>query len=334
MKFCVFGAGRMGAQHIANVAAHPKAQLAYVCDPDAARAADLAARYGAKAIQDPQVALQDPTVDAVIIASATNTHVDLIIASAQAGKAVLCEKPIDLDIGRVDFCASEIKDCAVPLMIGFQRRFDTTHGAVKKAIDAGEIGKVEVVHIVSRDPGPPPVSYIKVSGGQFHDQMIHDFDMALWLSGAKGSLSVCAMGSNLVDPEIGEAGDTDTAHVMIRFDSGEICSIDCSRRATWGHDQRVEVTGATGMLASSNLTKSGIERSNAQITGARDTLLPGFMERYLPTYATELDYFIDAVSKGQPVEPNFTSGRNAMLLADAARKSLKEGCIVRTTLGS
>lgn len=334
MKFCVFGAGRMGAQHIANVAAHPKAELAYVCDPDAARAAELAALYGAKPIQDPQIALQDPSVDAVIIASATNTHVDLITASAKAGKAVLCEKPIDLDIARVDACAEAIKDCNVPVMIGFQRRFDTTHRGVKMAIDAGEIGKVEVVHIVSRDPAPPPVSYIKVSGGQFHDQMIHDFDMALWLSGAKGSLSVCAMASNLVDPAIGEAGDTDTAHVMMRFDSGEICSIDVSRRATWGHDQRIEVAGETGMLASTNLPLSGVERSNGQVMQARDRIPLGFMERYLPTYATELDYFIEAVSKGEPVNPNFTSGRNAMLLADAARKSLKEGCIVRVTLGS
>lgn len=333
MKFCVFGAGRMGAQHIANVAAHPDAQLAYVCDPDADRAADLAGRYGAQAIQDPQIALQDPAVDAVIIASATNTHVDLITASAKAGKAVLCEKPIDLDIARVDRCAEEIKDCMVPVMIGFQRRFDATHRAVKEAVEAGEIGRVEVVHIVSRDPSPPPVSYIKVSGGQFHDQMIHDFDMALWMSGATGGVSICAMASNLVNPEIGAAGDTDTAHVVMRFDSGEICSIDCSRRATWGHDQRIEVTGSTGMVASGNLTKTGIERSNAQATAAREPLLHSFMDRYLPSYATELDYFIDAVRKGQPVEPGFTSGRNAMLLADAARKSLKEGCIVRVTLG-
>lgn len=334
MKFCVFGAGRMGTQHIANIAAHPGAELTYICDVDLGRAQDLSARHGAKAISDPQVALTDPDVEAVIIASATNTHVELIEAAAKAGKAILCEKPIDLDIARVDACATAIKDCKVPIMIGFQRRFDATHMAVKQAIRDGEVGSVEVVTVISRDPTPPPVSYIKVSGGQFHDQMIHDFDMALWLSGETGGLELCAMGSNLVDPAIGAAGDTDTAHVMIRFDSGVICHIDCSRRAVYGYDQRVEVFGSGGMVGSANLTRTGIERFGPTGTASRDTLLPGFMERYLPTYATELDYFINAVSKGDAVEPNFHAGRNAMLLADAARKSMKEGAIVRVTVGA
>ncbi len=332
MKFCVFGAGRMGAQHIANVAAHPGARLAYVCDPDLTRATELASRYGAKAVQSPEEALSDASVDAVIIASATNTHVDLIIASAKAGKAVLCEKPIDLDIARVDFCAEAIKDCDVPVMIGFQRRFDATHRAVAQAVRAGEVGQVEVVTVISRDPSPPPVSYIKVSGGQFHDQMIHDFDIALWMTGATGGLSLVAMGSNLVDPAIGEAGDTDTAHVMIRFDSGAIARIDCSRRATYGYDQRVEVFGSKGMVASANLTQTGIERFGPSGTAQRAPLIPGFMERYLPTYATELDYFIQTVSRGEKPQPNFHSGRNAMLLADAARTSMKEGRVVRVTL--
>lgn len=334
MKFCVFGAGRMGAQHIANVAAHDKAVLEYVCDVDLERARQLAERYGAKAITDPLVALNDKSVDAVIIASATNTHVDLIVESAKAGKAVLCEKPIDLDIARVDYCAQQIKDCDVPIMIGFQRRFDATHMAVKKAVAAGEVGQVEVITIISRDPSPPPVSYIKVSGGQFHDQMIHDFDMALWLANAKGPLEICAMGSNLVDPSIGEAGDTDTAQVLIRFANGAFCRIDCSRRATYGYDQRVEVFGSKGMVTSANLLKTGIERFGEVATSARDTLLPGFMERYLPTYATELNYFVDAVSNGRKIESDFQSGRNAVLLADAARLSMKRGEFVQVDLGS
>lgn len=334
MKFCVFGAGRMGTQHIANVAAHPGAELIYVCDPELNRAQNLATRYGARAISDPQIALTDPDVDAVIIASATNTHVELIEAAATAGKAILCEKPIDLDIARVDACAESIKDCNVPIMIGFQRRFDATHSAVRQAIDDGEVGNVEVVTVISRDPTPPPIDYIKTSGGQFHDQMIHDFDMALWLTGATGGLTVCAMGSNLVDPAIGEAGDTDTAHVMIRFDSGQMLRIDCSRRAVYGYDQRVEVFGSGGMVSSANLTRTAIERFGAGGTASRDMLLPGFMERYLPTYATELNYFIDAVARGDELEPNFQAGRNAMLLADAARKSMKDGTIVRVTLGA
>ncbi|WFU05108.1 inositol 2-dehydrogenase (plasmid) [Rhizobium sp. CB3171] len=332
MKFCVFGAGRMGAQHIANVAANENAVLEYVVDVDLSRAQALAARYGAKATDNPRVALNDPAVDAVIIASATNTHVDLIVDAAKAGKAVLCEKPIDLDIARVDYCAQQISGLNVPIMIGFQRRFDATHMAVRKAVAGGEVGQVEVITIVSRDPSPPPASYIKVSGGQFHDQMIHDFDMALWLAEPKGSLEICAMGSNLVDPAIGEAGDTDTAQVLIRFANGAFCRIDCSRRATYGYDQRVEVFGSKGMVTSANLLKTGIERFGAAATNARDTLLPGFMERYLPTYATELDYFIDAVSNERKIESDFQSGRKAVLLADAARKSLKEGTVVRLDL--
>lgn len=334
MKFCVFGAGRMGAQHIANVAAHPRALLGYICDPDLVRAGQLAERHGGRAINAPREALDDPSVDAVIIASATNAHVDLIIAAAKAGKAILCEKPIDLDIARVDHCAAEIAGCDVPIMIGFQRRFDATHRAVKQAVLDGEVGSVEGITVISRDPNPPPASYIAVSGGQFHDQMIHDFDMALWLSGATGALELCAMGSNLVDPEIGTLGDTDTAQVMMRFDSGVLCRIECSRRAVYGYDQRVEVFGSGGMVASANLTRSGIERFGARATAARDTLLPSFMERYLPTYATELDVFIDAVSRGAPLQPSFRDGRNAMLLADAARKSLQDGILVRVDLGA
>ena len=325
MKFCVFGAGRMGARHIANIAASERAELAYIVDPDQPRAAALAERYNAIASDDPARALSDPTVDAVVIASATNTHVDLIIASALAGKAILCEKPIDLDMARVEACSQAIKGCNVPIMIGFQRRFDTTHRAVKSAIERGEVGEPEVITIISRDPGPPPPAYIKVSGGQFHDQMIHDFDMALWLSGATGRVELVAMASNLVDPEIGRLGDSDTAQVLMRLENGAFCRIDCSRRAVYGYDQRVEVFGSKGMVCSANVPRSSIERSSASTTAARDTLLPDFMQRYLPSYALELDAFIDAVVGGTPIEPDFESGRRALLLADAARKSSKLG---------
>jgi myo-inositol 2-dehydrogenase/D-chiro-inositol 1-dehydrogenase len=323
MKFAVFGAGRMGERHIANVAGHGRATLAYIVDPDEARARALAASYGGEAISDPAVALADPSVDAVIIASATNTHVDLIIAAARAGKAILCEKPIDLDMARVDLCAEAIHGCDVPIMIGFQRRFDPTHRAVRQAVQDGEVGAIEVISIVSRDPSPPPASYIAVSGGQFHDQMIHDFDMALWLSGMTGRLELFAMASCLTDPGIAVLGDTDTAEVLLRFETGALCRISCSRRAVYGYDQRVEVFGSKGMVCSENLPRTGIRRHSAAATAAGDTLLPGFMERYLPTYALELDAFITAVETGIAIEPDFASGRRALLLADAARQSLR-----------
>jgi myo-inositol 2-dehydrogenase/D-chiro-inositol 1-dehydrogenase len=321
MKFAVFGAGRMGERHIANIAKHDRAALAYIVDPDEARASALAARYGGQASTDPARALADRSLEAVIIASAANTHVDLIVAAARAGKAILCEKPIDLDMGRAETCAKAIEGCTGPIMIGFQRRFDPTHRAVKQAVQNGDVGEIECITIVSRDPAPPPSSYIEVSGGQFHDQMIHDFDMALWLSGASGRIELFAMASNLVDPEIGKLGDTDTAEVLLRFETGALCRIHCSRRAIYGYDQRVEVFGSNGMICSGNLPRTGIERYSASTTAARDALLPSFMERYLSTYELELDCFIEAVAHGSSIDADFESGRRALLLADAARRS-------------
>jgi myo-inositol 2-dehydrogenase/D-chiro-inositol 1-dehydrogenase len=332
MRFCVFGAGRMGERHISNIAASNRAQLAYVVDTDERRARDVASRFGARAATDPAEPLADPTVDAVIIASATNTHVDLIMASVQAGKAILCEKPIDLDMDRVEACAKAIEGSDIPIMIGFQRRFDPTHRAVRNAIQTGEIGSVEVITIVSRDPEPPPYSYIEVSGGQFHDQMIHDFDLALWMANTTGKAEVFAMGSNLVDKMIAEYGDTDTAQVLIRFENGTFCKIDCSRRSVYGYDQRLEVFGSAGMVSSGNLHRTAIERTGADGMQRRDTLQPDFMARYQPTYAAELDAFVDAVENKQAPEPSFEAGRRALALADAARLSYREGRMVTVQL--
>ena len=331
MKFCVFGAGRMGERHIRNVAANPRAELIYIVDPDAARCVHLAKRYGATPCTDPQEALSDPSLSAVIISSATPTHVDLIIASARAGKSILCEKPIDLDMARVDFCAREINDLGPRIMIGFQRRFDPTHRAVHQAIVDGEVGSLEVLTIVSRDRSPPPIDYIKMSGGQFHDQMIHDFDLALWISGASGKIEIFAMTSSLIDPDIDTHGDSDTAQVLMRFENGVFCRIDCSRRSVYGYDQRVEAFGSKGMVRSENLVRTGIERYTASTTMARDTLLPDFLRRYESTYAAELEAFIDAIVGGNPLIPDFQSGQHALRLADAAKASARSGlkCTVR-----
>jgi myo-inositol 2-dehydrogenase/D-chiro-inositol 1-dehydrogenase len=194
------------------------------------------------------------------------------------------------------------------------------------------VGSIEVVTIVSRDPAPPPASYIKVSGGQFHDQMIHDFDMALWLTGARGRVEVFAMASALVDPQIGALGDSDTAQVLLRFENGGFCRIDCSRRAVYGYDQRVEVFGSKGMVSSGNLRRTGIERHSQAATQACDVLLPDFMQRYWPTYALELEAFVSAVKKGVRMESDFASGRRALQLADAARASNKSRSLVTVEL--
>jgi myo-inositol 2-dehydrogenase/D-chiro-inositol 1-dehydrogenase len=333
MKFSIFGAGRMGVIHAANLAASGRAQLSYVVDSDLARAKALAEQYGAVGTSESNAALSEPAVDAVIIASPTTTHADLIEASVRANKAVLCEKPIDLDIDRVLSCEAAISGFNKPIMIGFQRRFDDTHRAVNDAIRRGEIGKIESLSIISRDPSPPPYEYIRTSGGQFLDQMIHDFDLALWMSEATGKARIFAMGAALVDPDIGSIGDTDSAHAMIEFSNGSFCKIECSRRASYGYDQRVEVFGERGMICSDNVHVSSICSWTAEGTGKKAVLKPDFMQRYLPCYATELTAFLDAVETGVLTGPNFAAGRRAVQLASAAKQSLLTGKPIEIDLG-
>lgn len=315
----------MGTIHAANLAGSGRATLGYVVDSHLERARTLADQYNAVATTDWNEALADPSISAVIIASATDTHADLIEASVKANKAILCEKPIDLNLARVQTCEQAIAGFKKPVMIGFQRRFDETHQAVRQAIKQGEIGVVESISITSRDPSPPPYNYIQTSGGQFLDQMIHDFDLALWMSGAVGNAKVFAMGAALIDPVIGEMGDTDSAHALIAFETGVFCKIECSRRASYGYDQRVEVFGARGMVSSNNLHNSAIDKWTAKGTRTRSTLRPDFIARYLPCYTTELNAFIDALEHDTPVEPAFVAGRRALQLAEAAHQSRVTG---------
>jgi len=329
INFCVIGAGRMGQRHGANIARHNAARLVYVADPVQERCEAVARSLGARAITDPGIAIEDPAIDAVVIASPTRSHVDLIVAAARSGKAVLCEKPIDLDMQRVERCERELKGCSTAIMIGFHRRFDATHMALKQAVKDGEVGAIERISITSRDPQPPPANYLAESGGQFHDQMIHDFDMALWLAEAEGSVDVYAMGGNLIEPYIKEHGDTDTACVLMQFASGALCQIDCSRRCVYGYDQRVEVFGSEGMVQSANVTQTAVERFTHRAAMARDPLKQNFLQRYEASYALELDAFIGAVSNKQYPDPGFQSGKRALMLADAARASLRSGSRLR-----
>jgi len=320
LTFCVFGAGRIGRLHARNVAAHPRARVKYIVDPVAKAAADLAQRVGARAVADPAAALADPDVDAVVIASSTNTHVDLITASARGGKAVLCEKPIDLDIKRVNRCLADLRKHRVPVAIGFNRRFDPTNRAIQAAIRKGEVGDVEQIIVTSRDPAPPPLDYIKVSGGLFRDMMIHDFDLARCLLGEE-PVEVTAKASCRVDPRISRAGDVDTAMVILKTRRGALCHINNSRRAVYGYDQRVEVFGSGGMVRSDNLRPTALLASNASMTDARDTLLPFFIERYADSYLHEIDDFIDAVLARRKPSVGAEDGRRALLLAEAAIRS-------------
>jgi myo-inositol 2-dehydrogenase/D-chiro-inositol 1-dehydrogenase len=246
-------------------------------------------------------------------------HADLIERAARAGKAIFCEKPIDLDAARIRRCLDVVKTTRASLMVGFNRRFDPNFAALRARIVAGAIGEVETVSITSRDPGPPPLSYIARSGGLFRDMMIHDFDMARFLLGEE-PIAISAMGSALVDKAIGEAGDVDTAVVVMETKSGKVAQISNSRRATYGYDQRVEVLGAKGMLSAGNVRETTVEFAGADGFFG-DKILNFFLERYAAAYRLELDAFVAAVGAGRSPSPSGEDGLSANLLADAAYKS-------------
>jgi myo-inositol 2-dehydrogenase/D-chiro-inositol 1-dehydrogenase len=318
----LFGAGRIGKIHAGNVARSSRARLKYVVDVDEAAAQALAQSHGA-VVADAETVFADADVDAVIVASSTDTHKPLVEAACKAGKAVFCEKPVDLDSARVKEVVTAVEKAGVLFFVAFNRRFDPNFAALHKALRAGRIGKVEQVIITSRDPGPPPASYIKVSGGLFRDMMIHDLDMARWLL-AEEPTEVFAVGSCLVDPAIGQLGDVDTAAVTLTTASGAICQITNSRRAVYGYDQRIEVFGAGGMLRAGNRTDTTVEVSDG--TGVMtDKPMFFFLERYADAYRIELDHFLDCLEKKASPLAGAEDGLRSLLLADAAAQSVKSG---------
>ncbi len=322
----LLGAGRIGRIHGGNVAGSGKARLVAVADavPEAAQA--LAQQFGAKTA-DVDAIVGATDIDAVLICSPTDTHADLIEASVKAGKAVFCEKPVDLSSARIRDCLAIVEACGKPLMIGFNRRFDPSFAEAERRIRAGEIGAVEMVTILSRDPSPPPPSYVARSGGLFRDMMIHDLDMARFLLGEE-PVEVHAVGACLVDPGIGEAGDVDTAAVLLKTVSGKIAQISNSRRATYGYDQRFEVHGSKGMVRAQNVPLTTVEIATE--AGFRtDPALPFFLERYAQAYRAEFAHFLDAVETGRSPSPSGQDGLKAQLLADAATEAHRTGRPVR-----
>jgi myo-inositol 2-dehydrogenase/D-chiro-inositol 1-dehydrogenase len=317
-----FGAGRIGKIHAANIARNPRARLKHVVDVDEAAAQALGRAHGA-AVTDAETVFADADVDAVIVASPTDTHRPIIEAACKAGKAVFCEKPVDLDSARVREVVRTVAKAGVLFFVAFNRRFDPNFSALHQALRAGRVGKVEQVIITSRDPGPPPASYIKVSGGLFRDMMIHDFDMARWLL-AEEPTEVFAVGSCLVDPAIGKLGDVDTAAVTLATASGAICQITNSRRAVYGYDQRIEVFGAGGMLRAGNRTDTTLEISDkAGVTTDKPMFF--FLERYADAYRIELEHFLDCLEKKATPLAGAEDGLRSLLLADAAEESVKSG---------
>ena len=327
INVALFGAGRIGAVHAANIAANNATHLKWVVDVFEQSAKGLASAHGAQPTTVVDDALSDPDVQAIMIASSTDTHLDLILEGVKAGKAVFCEKPLDLDLGRVDERLGEIDQQDVPVLIGFNRRYDPNFKAVHSAVESGSIGDVEMVRITSRDPGPPPIEYIHVSGGLFRDMMIHDFDIARWLLGEE-PVEVFASASCLVDPAIGHAGDIDTAIVTMKTESGKLCQIDNSRRAVYGYDQRMEVFGSRGMAKADNVQSNTVEIwDEERVHQEKPPYF--FLERYEGAYKAELAHFVRVVNgKAEPAVTT-VDGRQALALADAALESSRSGSSVR-----
>ncbi len=326
IRFALLGAGRIGKVHARAVSGNPDARLVAITDPFAEAARAIARQYGCDVRTMEQIETSKD-VDAVVICTPTDTHADLIERFARAGKAIFCEKPVDLSVARVKACLKVVAAKKAKLMVGFNRRFDPHFAAVRAAIDDGRIGNVEQVVITSRDPGPPPLEYIKRSGGIFRDMTIHDFDMARFLLGEE-PIIVQATGSVLVDKAIGKAGDYDSVSVILTTKSGKQCVISNSRRATYGYDQRIEVHGSKGVVSAENQRPVSIEIA----TGAgytRPPLHDFFMTRYTDAYAAEIAAFIASVKKGKAPSPSGQDGLAALVLADAAAKSAKQGRAVK-----
>jgi myo-inositol 2-dehydrogenase/D-chiro-inositol 1-dehydrogenase len=327
----LLGAGRMGHLHARVIAGHPDARLAWVCDPIEDAAKTLAGEHGPRWSADPGEALADSSVDAVVIASATSTHTDLLRDAVLAGKKVLCEKPIDLDLAKVDRCWADIAGHAPFVMVGFNRRFDPTFREVHERVATGEIGTLRTLRVTSRDPSPPPAGYLGVSGGMFRDMTIHDFDIARFFLGEIVEVQAMASTNDLAIFE--DASDHAQAIVVMRASSGALCTIVNSRICAYGYDQRLEAFGDLGSLEAGNLTATAVRASNATVTGASGPILDFFVERYMPAYKAEFSEFVAAVSEGRPPAVGFADGRAALVLAEAAAESIRTGRVVQVTQG-
>jgi myo-inositol 2-dehydrogenase / D-chiro-inositol 1-dehydrogenase len=270
------------------------------------------------------VAIARPDVDAVVIGTPTDTHVGYLLKAVELGKAVLCEKPIDLDMAKSESAAAEVERVGGRVMLAFNRRFDSTFAAIRRAIDAGRIGEVRQVIISSRDPGMPPAAYVKSSGGIFRDMTIHDLDMARWLLGEEPVL-VSAVGARVIDPTLSQYEDYDTAMVLLQTASGKQAHINNCREAVYGYDQRVEVFGATGMLTQDNLRPTTMRVTTAETTDAREPLLNFFLERYAQAYRAEMEAFIDALAEEKPMPTTMRDGVMALRLAECAIESVRTG---------
>ena len=325
----IIGAGRIGKVHMQSITYNvPTAKVLGITDVFKDGLQDLADKYGIeKVYNDYKEMLADKDIDAVLVCSSTDTHADISIEAAEAGKHVFCEKPVDLTPEKVQAVIDAVAKAGVKLQVGFNRRFDHNFAHVRSLINDGKVGNLELIKITSRDPEPPPAEYAAVSGGMFLDMTIHDFDMARFLAGSDVT-EVYASATCLVDPAIGEAGDVDTAIINLKFENGALGVIDNSRRAAYGYDQRIEVFGSNGAAMAANDTPTNVTIMNAEGV-TTDKPLYFFLERYMQSFRDEMIQFVDAVQNDKPTPTTGLDGLNSILVALAAKKSVAEGRAVK-----
>ncbi len=324
LRIGLIGAGRIGKIHADNLSTRiPEAELCAIADIALPAAQELGSHLNVPTVvQDYQLLLRDPGIQAVVICSATDTHSVIMEQAAKAGKHIFCEKPIDFDLGKIDRALAAVDQAGVKLQVGFNRRFDPNFSRVHEVVSSGKIGQPQILRITSRDPAPPPLDYVKVSGGMFLDMTIHDFDMARYLVGSQVT-RVYATGGVLIDQQIGRVGDLDTAVVVLNFDNGAIGVIDNSRQAVYGYDQRVEVFGSAGAVSVANNTPdNAVISDTVGVHGARPLYF--FLERYVDSYRIEMQAFVDSVLQDKTPPATGQDGRVAVLLGLAAGRSLKE----------
>ena len=323
LKFSLLGVGRIGKIHAANISLNPKCSIECVYDIDSSAANKITGLYGGTVALSPEEAISNPNVDIVYICTSTPTHTEYILSAAKAGKAIFCEKPIDLDISRVNNCKKELEKYNVPIHIGFNRRFDPSHLLANERKNKGEIGKLEQIIITSRDPSGPSAAYLKISGGMFRDMTIHDFDLACFILQNDPIVEIYATGDRLFSAEAKEANDIDTAMIIMKSESGVLCHINNSRHASYGYDQRVELFGNKGMLISDNQTPTSVTSYSDENTSSKDQILNFFIERYEIAYKNQLENFVNCIINKKPTTVNFEDGRKALIIANAAYDSFE-----------
>ena len=328
IKIALMGAGRIGKMHANLIMANSNCSLEFVYDVNTKFAEEISQQTGAKIAKSPEDAINSENTDAVFIASATPTHVSFITMAVDAKKPVFCEKPIDLDINKVDECREFIKNKNIPIQIGFNRRFDNSHSKVKIASNDNEIGKLEMLVISSRDPEPPGIDYLKAAGGFFRDTTIHDFDLSRFILGDDPIEKISAFGEQLISEDAKKVGDHDTAMFIMRSKSGVLIHINNSRRAVYGYDQRVEAFGSKGMIISNNQTQSSVEKYTKDHTFAKDPVQFFFIERYEQAYKSQLEEFLSMITNKSQPKVTFEDGRRALIIANAAYESFNSGKVV------